>query len=170
MRIKINLLAKTDMGSTSTPRPNQRHQQVAWASSTTSVSIFWPNKPYIDFVQKTFALNAFELWRPLAQLRQPPATSGKFVRSCAELRRAGFWVAMGSYGHPKSSYTFWGHLEPFASSGETCQRLPEVAGGGYAISVNRITASVLVSIGGRVLQKFGSLVALGLSSPLGVGL
>ena len=52
MRMKINLLAKTNMGSTSTPRPNQRHQQVAWAYSTRPVSVFWPNKPYIDFVQK----------------------------------------------------------------------------------------------------------------------
>ena len=51
MRMKINLLAKTN---TSTPRPNQRHQQVAWAYSTTSVSLFWPNKPYVDFVQETF--------------------------------------------------------------------------------------------------------------------
>ena len=50
MRMKMNLLAKTNMGSTSTPRPNQRHQQVAWAYSTTPVSLFWPNKPYIDFV------------------------------------------------------------------------------------------------------------------------
>ena len=33
---------------------------------------------------------------------------------------------MGSYGHVKSSYTVWGHLGPFASSGKTCQRLPEV--------------------------------------------
>ena len=53
MRMKINLLAKTNMGSTSTPRPNQRHQQVAWASSTTPVSLIWPNKPYIDFDQKS---------------------------------------------------------------------------------------------------------------------
>ena len=52
MKIKINVVAKTNMGSTSTPRPNQRHQQVAWAYSTRPVSVFWPNKPYIDFVQK----------------------------------------------------------------------------------------------------------------------
>ena len=52
MRMKINLFTKTNMGSTSTPRPNQRHQQVAWAYSTRPVSVFWPNKPYLDFVQK----------------------------------------------------------------------------------------------------------------------
>ena len=46
MRMKINLFTKTNMGSTSTPRPNQRHQQVAWAYSTRPVSVFWPNEPY----------------------------------------------------------------------------------------------------------------------------
>ena len=68
IRMKINVVAKTNMGFTSTPRPNQRHQQVAWAYSTTSVSFFWRNKPYIDFDKKNFALNAFELWRALAEL------------------------------------------------------------------------------------------------------
>ena len=126
MRMKINLLAKTDMGSTSTPRPNQRHQQVAWASSTTSVSIFWPNKPYIDFVQKTFALNAFELWRAPASFGELRRALAKFVRSCAELRRTGFWVAMGSYGHVKSSYTVWGHLGSFPSSGEPRRSSPKL--------------------------------------------
>ena len=69
-------------------------------------------------------LSSGELRRALAKL----------VRSCAELRRTGFWVAMGSYGHVKSSYTVWGHLGPFASSGEASPELagavPELAGAG----------------------------------------
>ena len=74
MRMKINVVAKTNMGSTSTPRPNQRHQQVAWAYSTTSVSFFWRNKPYIDFVQKTH----FKFMAALASF-------AKSACSCAEL-------------------------------------------------------------------------------------
>ena len=131
MRIKINLLAKTDMGSTSTPRPNQRHQQVAWASSTTPVSLIWPNKPYIDFVQKTFALNAFELWRPLAPA---PATSGNLWQVRAQLRGAPPSWILGRNGFLWSSQVklhvlgACGALFPVpASLARGCQRLPELA-------------------------------------------
>ena len=84
MRIKINVVAKTNMGSTSTPRPNQRHQQVAWAYSTTSVSFFWQNKPYIDFVQKTH----FKFM----------ASSGELCQICAQLCGALRALAMGHNG------------------------------------------------------------------------
>ena len=70
-----------------------------------------------------------------------PASSGEVVKIS---RGAGFWVTMGFYGHVKSRYTFWGYLGPFASSGESCQSSPELAGAGYAITSNRITAQVLV--------------------------
>ncbi len=53
MRMKINLLAKTNVGSTSTPRPNQRHQQVPRAYRRSTISFFLANKPYIDLLQKT---------------------------------------------------------------------------------------------------------------------
>ena len=72
MRMKIQFWPRPNMGSTSTPRPNQRHQQVAWAYSTTSVSFFWRNKPYIDFVQKThfkFMASSGELCQVRGQLR-----------------------------------------------------------------------------------------------------
>ena len=52
MRMKINLLAKTNMGSTSTPRLNQRHQQVPRAYRRSTTSFFPANKPYIDLLQK----------------------------------------------------------------------------------------------------------------------
>ena len=52
-----------------------------------------------------------------------PASSGKVNKiSCG----AGFLVVMGSYGYIKSSYTFWGYLGPFPSSGESCQSSPEL--------------------------------------------
>ena len=53
--------------------------------------------------------------RAPAQLQRALARSSKF-RACSG--RAGFWVTMCFYGHVKSSDTFWGHLGPFASSGE----------------------------------------------------
>ena len=71
-----------------------------------------------------------------------PASSGEVVKIS---RGAGFWVTMGFYGHVKSSYTFWGYLGPFASSGESCQSSPELAGAGYAITSNRINHQVLVT-------------------------
>ena len=94
MRMKINVLAKTNMGSTSTPRPNQRHQQVAWAYSTTSVSFFWRNKPYIDFDKKNFALNAFELWRALASSGELWQNLWAAVRSSASSGKGSQWVPM----------------------------------------------------------------------------
>ena len=79
-----------------------------------------------------------------------PASSGTALASSGEVvkisRGAGFWVAMGFYGRVlvKSSYmyTFWGYLGSFASSGESRQSSPKLAGAG--IQVNRITGQVLI--------------------------
>ena len=90
MRMKIQFWPRPNMGSTSTPRPNQRHQQVAWAYSTTSVSFFWRNKPYIDFVQKThfkFMASFGELWQALPNLRAA-------ARSSAGSSHGSQWVPM----------------------------------------------------------------------------
>ena len=81
-------------------------------------------------------LSSGELWH----------SSGELRRSCAELRGAGFWVAMGSYGHVKSSYTFWWHLGPFPSSGELSPELAGAGGNRIPTQVNRITAQVFVGI------------------------
>ena len=86
-----------------------------------------------------FVLNALSsgtLWQPWSH--------GTLWHLLCEL--CGLWprVTMGSYGHAKSSYTVWGHLGRFASSGKSCQSSPELAKINYAISVNRIAAQVSV--------------------------
>ena len=125
MRIEMNLLAKTNMGSISTPRPNQRHQICI---------LFLAKQALHRLCSKDFVLLAFELWRALA----------KVLCSCAELRRAGFWVAMGFYGHVKSRYTFWGHLGPFPQLRQISPELATSSGNRKPRQVNRITAQVLV--------------------------
>ena len=117
MRMKINLLAKTNMGSTNTLRPNQRHQQVAWACSTTSVSLFWPNKPYKDFVKNTFALNAFG--------------SGELRHSSGELWQSSCgappsWI-LGRNGFLWSCKVKSHILGAFGAVSKSCQSSPELA-------------------------------------------
>ena len=144
MRMKINVVAKTNMGSTSTPRPNQRHQQVAWAYSTTSVhvSFFWRNKPYIDFVQKSHL--------------KFMASSGELCQICAQLRGALRALAMGHNGFLWSCKVKLHSLGAFWAVCQFRRALPELAGAGelakinYAISVNRITAQVSVSCSQRL--------------------
>ena len=114
MRMKINLFTKTNMGSTSTPRPNQRHQQVAWAYSTTSVSFFWRNKPYIDFVQKTH----FKFM----------ASSGELCQICAQLHRAPPSWILGHNGFLWSCKVKLHSLGAFWTVCQFQRALPELAG------------------------------------------
>ena len=60
---------------------------------------------------------------------------GEISKSRAELRGAGFWMVMGSYGHIKSSYTFWGrgHLGPFFQFWQIWPELPRSRGKRYAL-------------------------------------
>ena len=81
-----------------------------------------------------FCAHACQL-RATASYGTAPASYGEVVKFS---RRAGFWVAMGFYGHAKSSYTFWGYLGPLASSGESRLSSPELAGAGYAIQVQAV--------------------------------
>ena len=73
MRMKINLLAKTNMGSTSTPRPNQRHQQVPRAYRYSTISFFPGQQALHRLTVRNFVLNALssgtlwhELWHAMA--------------------------------------------------------------------------------------------------------
>ena len=114
MRMKIQFWPRPNMGSTSTPRPNQRHQQVAWAYSTTSVSFFWRNKPYIDFVQKTH----FKFM----------ASSGELCQICAQLRGALRALAMGHNGFLWSCKVKLHSLGAFWAVCQFRRALPELAG------------------------------------------
>ena len=86
-------------------------------------------------------LSSGDLWH---QLRQPLASSCAAARSSAELDFGSQWVPMVI---PSQVTRFGGMWGPFPSSGESCQRLPEVAGAGanrIPTRVNRITACVFV--------------------------
>ena len=74
MRMKIDLLAKTNMGSTSTPRPNQRHQQVARAYRRSTISFFSGQQALHRLTVRNFVLTALssgtlwhELWHAMAR-------------------------------------------------------------------------------------------------------
>ena len=90
MRIKINLLAKINMGSMSTPRPNQRHQQVARAYRRSTISFFSGQQALCRLTAGNFVLNALssvtllhELWHALAQAMRALAKGHNgFLWSC----------------------------------------------------------------------------------------
>ena len=96
MRMKINLLAKTNMGSTSTPRPNQRHQQVPRAYRRSTISFFSGQQALHRLTAENFVLNALssgtlwhELWHALAlamrALRALAKGHNGFLWSCKVL-------------------------------------------------------------------------------------
>ena len=120
-------------GATKCPAPPKQHSGPLFGPA--SLRKMWR----VSFV--LMHASSGELWHSSGELRRALARSSKFR---AKLRGAGFWVTMCFYGHVKSRYTFWGYLGPFASSGESCQSSPELAGAGYAITSNRINHQVLV--------------------------
>ena len=87
MRMKINLGAKTNMGSTSTPRPNQRHQQVPWAYRRSTISFFSGQQALHRLTAENFVLNALssgtlwhELWHAMAR---SGTCYNEYLGSCA---------------------------------------------------------------------------------------
>ena len=118
MRMKINLGAKTNMGSTSTPWPNQRHQQVPRAYRRSTISFFSGQQALCRLAVRNFCFKCIELWHALAWAL---ARYGTLWHLLCEL--CGLWprVTMGSYGHVKYLYTFWKPIQPFENRARACQ-------------------------------------------------
>ena len=113
--IPLGVPPTPNKGTTTCPAPPKQHSGPLFGP--TSLRKMW---------RVNFVLMHASSGKALAQLWRALASSGEIFKICAKLRGAGFWVTMCFYGHVKSRYTFWGYLGPFASSGESCQSLPEL--------------------------------------------
>ena len=152
MRMKINLGAKTNMGSTSTPRPNQRYQQVPWAYRRSTISFFSGQQALRRLAERNFVLNALSsgtLWHGAM------ARYGTLWHLLCEL--CGLWprVTMGSYDHVEYLYTFWKRIPPLS---QLCTIVPKLARARHAIRANRINVRASVYMSGTTQKHLRCLI------------
>ena len=128
MRMKVNVVAKTNMGSTSTPRPNQRHQQVPRAYRRSTISFFSGQQALHRLAVRNFCFKCIELWHALAWALASYGTTS-FVL-CGPLRA----LAKGHNGFLWSCKVLVCILEAYLRYGtgrarachSSCQSVPEL--------------------------------------------
>ena len=138
---KLMWWPRPNMGSTSTPRQNQRHKQVPRAYRRSTISFFSGQQALHRLTVRNFVLNALSSGTALARSGM---SSGTLWHALALAMRALRGLAKGHNGFLWSCKVLIHILEAYTALWKSCQSVPERDISWFAITSNRITSRVSV--------------------------